>query len=187
MVGLLPSAVCSEATVTPTTRGVGSTLDVIPFVIVGPRDMAVDPVEPPLIGVARSALAQYRLDADYRHQLYNSGQETFVTVNLPEDQRPKVVGSGVIINLPEGGDAKYVGPNAVGIAAHRTAIVDERDAGIAAGARIFGGVQSEADLDVPFSELSRRRQDGLRLIGNPGREFHRGLFFDSESNCVGTD
>jgi hypothetical protein len=38
----------------------------------------VDIGEVPLIGVAQAALAGYRLDADYRHQLYMSGQETFV-------------------------------------------------------------------------------------------------------------
>lgn len=62
-----------EAEAQPTVRG-GGALTEIPFVVIGSKDLSVSPDEPPLIGVARAALAMYRLDADYRHQLYMSGQ-----------------------------------------------------------------------------------------------------------------
>lgn len=42
-------------------------------------------------------------------------------------------------------DAKYVGPSGSGIAAHRTAIQDERDNAIAAGARIFDSSKKAAE------------------------------------------
>jgi len=49
-----------------------------------------------------------------------------------------VVGAGVVVTLKGGDgltpDAKYVGPAGTGIAAHRTAILDERQAAVAAGA-----------------------------------------------------
>jgi len=47
------------------------------------------------------------------------------------------VGAGVGISIPEGGDAKYVGPSGAGIAAHKTAIEDERANAAEAGSRMF--------------------------------------------------
>lgn len=129
----------------PTARG-GLPLDVIPLTVIGARDLSLTPDEPPLIGVARSSLALYRLDADYRHQLYMTGQETLVIIN---GDAPSAVGAGVVLTLrgDEGNrpDAKYVGPAGTGIAAHRIAIQDEREAAVAAGARIFDSVQKSAE------------------------------------------
>lgn len=134
---------------TPTRRG-GGNLDAIPLVVVGARDLNVDPDDPPLLGVARAALAAYRLDADYRHQLYMSGQETFVVIGA--DDAPSAVGAGVVITMPLGGDAKYVGPSGTGIAAHRLAILDERQAAVSAGAKMAdaskGGVESGEALRI---------------------------------------
>ena len=121
--------------VDPTARG-GKAFDHIPFVVAGPRFLTLDVEQPPLIGVAQAALAMYRLDADYRHQLYNSGQETFVIIGDTETL-PRVLGSGVTLGLPKECDAKYVGPNGAGIAAHRIAIMDERQSAVAAGVRLF--------------------------------------------------
>jgi hypothetical protein len=118
----------------------------IPFVVLGSRDLSVTPDDPPLIGVARAALAAYRLDADYRHQLYSTGQETAVVIN---GDAPTAVGSGVVLSLKgEQGltpDFKYVGPSGVGIDAHRRAIQDERDNAAAAGARLFDSEKKAAE------------------------------------------
>jgi hypothetical protein len=111
-------------------------LEEIPFFIVNPRgvSMMLDP--PPLLGVAKAALAIYRLDADYRHQLFHTGQDTLFLLGVTQDV-PKLVGAGVIIGLPKDTDAKYVGPGGTGIAAHRLAIQDERQNAVAAGVRLF--------------------------------------------------
>lgn len=118
----------------------------IPFTVMGPRDLAVTPDEPPLIGVARASLALYRLDADYRHQLYSTGQETWVTINA---ESPSFLGSGVTVSLKgEPGlqpDAKYVGPSGTGIDAHRTAIQDERANAVAAGSALFDNEQGQGE------------------------------------------
>ncbi len=129
----------------PRVRG-GGALDEIPFVVVGPQDVSAEPEEPPLLGVASSSLALYRLDADYRHQLYMSGQETLVIIN---GEAPPAVGAGVVLVLDGGDgrqpDAKYVGPAGTGISAHRTAILDERENAVAAGARIFDHSKKAAE------------------------------------------
>jgi hypothetical protein len=87
--------------------------------------------------VTRSAYAIYRLDADYRHQLFMSGQETLFYIGLDPDDMPTYVGAGVGVSIPEGGDAKYVGPSGSGIEAHKTAIEDERSRAAEAGSRMF--------------------------------------------------
>lgn len=127
--------------VTPTARGARALPD-IPFVVMSARDVTVEPERPPLIGVARAALAIYRLDADYRHQLYMSGQETLVIVN---GDAPEAVGAGVVLAMQGGEgvtpDAFYVGPSGTGIDAHRTAIEDDRIAAGKAGAQLFDDTQ----------------------------------------------
>lgn len=115
----------------------------IPIVVIGSRDLSITIDEPPMIGVARASLAIFRLDADYRHQLYMSGQETMVVIN---GKAPTVVGAGVILEINgQGADAKYVGPSGSGIAAHRTAIQDEREAAVASGAKMFDATKRAAE------------------------------------------
>ncbi|MES0071912.1 DUF4055 domain-containing protein [Mesorhizobium sp. M0058] len=121
----------------PTAKG-GKPLEEIPLVVVGPRDLSPSPETPPLIGVARAAVNMYQLSADYRWQLFMTGQETLFIINADE---PEMVGAGVVVSLKADSeqtpDAKYVGPAGVGIDAHKVAITDERDAAAAAGAKLF--------------------------------------------------
>lgn len=126
-----------EEPVVPQAKG-GKPLTEIPFVVMSARDLDVKPEKPPLIGVSRAALAIFRLDADYRHQLFMSGQETLVIIN---GDAPEAIGAGVIITLQgdenNKPDAKYVGPTGAGIAAHKIAIDDDRKAAAQAGAKLF--------------------------------------------------
>lgn len=142
----------SGDTFTPTSTG-NKSLDFIPLVNVTATDLKTCPETPPLIGVARASLAMFRLDADYRHQLYNTGQETFVISGA--DGAPEAVGAGVVINLPLGATAQYVGPKGVGISAHRLAISDERANAVVAGAKMFdetkAGVESGEALRIRFA------------------------------------
>lgn len=143
--------VTEDNPVQPRARG-DKALDEIPLVIIGPRDLSVPPADPPLIGVARSCISQYQLSADYRWQLFMSGQETLVIIN---GDAPNAVGAGVCIALkgePQlTPDAKYVGPAGTGIDAHKVAIEDEKKAGVAAGAKLF-----EDDRTAEESGKSRR-------------------------------
>ena len=121
----------------PVVRG-GAPVDMLPFVIATSRDLVADVETPPLIGVAQAAIAAYQLSADYRHQLYMSGQETLVAIN---GDAPQAVGAGVVHTM-KGTDAltpdlKYVSPTCSGIEAHRTAISEQRQAAMEAGARMF--------------------------------------------------
>lgn len=113
-------------------------LDFVPFAVASAVDLRPEIRTPPLIGVARAALSIYQLDADYRHQLYWSGQETLVVINGPA---PSAVGAGACIAISgaEGmaPDVKYVSPNCAGIDAHLRAIEDKRKAAAHAGAKLL--------------------------------------------------
>ena len=123
---------------TPTRQG-GGLLDRVPFEVANARNVSCEIETPPLIGVARAALAMYQLSADYRLQLYMSGQETAVTIN---SYSHKAVGAGVVISLKNAvgeaaPDFKYVGPDCKGIEKHLEAIEHNRDAAVQSGARLF--------------------------------------------------
>ena len=126
-------------------RGRGNALlPRIPFAVGGARDLSPRIEAPPLIGVARAALAIYQLSADYRWQLYMSGQETLVAIN---GDGPSMVGAGVIHSMTGADglapDLKYVSPTCAGIDAHRTAIEENRKAAIQAGARLIEATQGQ--------------------------------------------
>lgn len=124
-------------------------LDSIPLVVIGARDLSLVPEIPPLVGVARSAVALYQLSADYRWQLFMTGQETLVVIN---GDAPSAVGAGAVIAIKQGEgagdggrpDVKYVGPAGTGIAAHRLAIQDERANAAQSGARLFNSSESKS-------------------------------------------
>ncbi|MDF2797434.1 MAG: 62kDa structural protein [Devosia sp.] len=128
----------------PTGRG-GAALTGIPLVVIGARDLSLPPELPPLMGVARAAIALYQLSADYRWQLFMTGQETLVVIN---GDAPTAVGAGAVIAIKQGDqqgtpDVKYVGPAGTGIAAHRVAMQDERQNAAQSGARMFNSSENK--------------------------------------------
>lgn len=135
----------------PRTRG-GGYLSSIPFSVVSAQEVGPKINTPPLIGVARAAKAIYQLSADYRHQLFFSGQETLVAIN---GEPPSAVGAGVIHAMMGDGelkpDLKYVAPSCSGIDAHLRAIEHNREAAVQSGARMF-----EADQRTQESGEARK-------------------------------
>jgi len=109
----------------------GRALESIPFVFVGPRDLVPDPDIPPMMALARIALAIYRTEADYRQALYMQGQDTLVLMGrppaVPGEKETTKVGAGHVIDVPLNGDAKYIGAESEGISDLRTAIQDDRE------------------------------------------------------------
>jgi hypothetical protein len=126
----------------------------VPLVVIGATELAIKPEDPPLLGVARAAGSIYRLDADMRHMLFNSAQDTFVVTGLgANDKLPTVTGSGVVIGLPPQADAKYVGISVTGASVMRQQMVDDRDNATAHGAKMFektegGGPESGEALKI---------------------------------------
>lgn len=128
----------------PHARG-GAALGMIPLAVGGAMDMDLTPDTPPLIGVARAAIAHYQLNADYRLQLYSSGQETLFIYNA--DEAPSIVGAGVVVTLNPSDVSKdvraeYVGPQGTGMAAHVVAMDREQQSAIRSGAQLFDNTPS---------------------------------------------
>lgn len=120
-------------------RGVSGPLERFPVVIGNSSEVSLELRAPPVLGIARASVAEYQLSADYRWQLYMSGQETLVIINA---DAPTAVGAGVVIELKgesdgKQPDAKYVGPSGTGIEGHRSAMEDERKKAVAAGAKLL--------------------------------------------------
>lgn len=110
-----------ESMIVPSWRG--RTLDKIPFVFINPCDVTADVDDPPLLDLGNMCMTIYRSDADYRQNLFMQGQDTFVTIGgqFQEDDVVRV-GAGSRIDLPTGGDAKYVGVQSSGLSEQREAL-----------------------------------------------------------------
>ena len=101
----------------------GKTLDKIPFVIINSKDLVTTPDDPPLLGLGQLALAIYRGEADYRQNLFQQSQDTLVVIGGGEDNYR--VGAGSTLSLSQGGDAKYVGVGAHGLAEQRQSLQND--------------------------------------------------------------
>lgn len=129
----------------------GATLDAIPFVLVGPKDLVPEPDQPPLLPLARIALALYRGEADYRQALYLQGQQTLVTIGAQSNNvgaqnglgegeatgNVQEVGASATLELPLGGDAKYIGASADGLAQLAASIQEDKRQAAHLGANLL--------------------------------------------------
>lgn len=147
-------------------QGRGGPLNYVPIVVAGARDITQNIEEPPLIGAADGAVAVYRLDADYRHQLYMSGQETLVVDNT---DAPSAVGPAVALEINSTSDnpasVYYVSPTCKGIEAHEKAIERGWETAARAGAKLFDSGSAQES-----GEARRMRQNAesatLQTVAN---------------------
>lgn len=152
--------------VQPTALG-AKPLDVIPFVVMNPLNLTTEIEPPPLYGVSEAALSYYQLSADYRYQLYMSGQETLVVYNMDP---PTTVGAGVIIDVPAVSKdmhepkAEYVGPDCKGIEAHKVAMADELSNAARAGARLFEQSDSQSSQESGEARKTRYAAETATLV-----------------------
>jgi hypothetical protein len=113
----------------------GRSMPEIPFVFVGANDLVPEPDEAPLLGLSDLALTIYRGEADYRATLHYQGQQTLVIIggnvsDVDENQTLRVGNKGMI-DLRIGGEAKYIGISAAGLAEMRNALKTDQE--VAAG------------------------------------------------------
>lgn len=103
----------------------GNTLDKIPFVFINSKDLVSTPDKPPLLGLATLSMAIYRGEADYRQSLFLQGQDTLVVQGAGEDDNHRI-GAGAALNLPTGGDAKFIGVESSGLEEQRKALENDK-------------------------------------------------------------
>ena len=131
----------------------GNQLERIPFVFVNSGDLIPDPDDPPLLGLGTLSMTIFRGEADYRQALFLQGQETLVIIgaNPPAVEGEDIkVGAGAEINLPVGGDAKYVGVSADGLDQMRKALENDKETAISLGAQILDTIGSNAESGEAF-------------------------------------
>ncbi len=108
----------------------GQRLEQLPFVFVNSKDNLPDPDKPPLLGLAQLSMTIYRGEADYRQALFMQGQDTLVRIGfIDEDDEDGRTGAGSVIDIPLGGDAKYIGTSSLGIPEMRSALENDKKAG----------------------------------------------------------
>jgi len=111
----------------------GRSLEEIPFVFINTKDNLPTPDLPPLLGLANKVLGIYRSEANYRYHLYMQSQDTLVRIgHMPmgvnEDGTTNEsvrTGAGALIDVGQGGDAKYIGVNSQGLAEERAALEND--------------------------------------------------------------
>jgi hypothetical protein len=137
------------ALIEPSIRG--NKLDRIPFTFINSKDIVPDPDDPPLIGLARLVLAIYRGEADYRQSLFMQGQDTLVMIGRNEEGKVRV-GANAQINVPLGGDAKFIGVESSGLSEQREALENDKAIATMKGAQMLDNrskqVQSGDSLKI---------------------------------------
>src|SRR6185295_12082160 len=117
----------------------GKPMEEIPFIIINSCDINSSVDYPPLIGLGRLCMAIYKMEADYRQNLFMQGQDTLITIggiidpetgdaNLGTTQDGVRVGAGARIDLNMGGDAKYIGVQSQGLPEQRQALDADKKA-----------------------------------------------------------
>lgn len=121
---------------TPLARGEVS--NEIPFVFVNSKDIMAAPDKPPLLPLANLALAVYRGEADYRQALFMQGQDTLIIIGgMKQNEEEQRVGAGATIDVPQGGDAKYIGTNSSGLPEMRSALENDKEMAASLGSTIL--------------------------------------------------
>lgn len=129
----------------------GRQLTKIPFVFINSCDLVPEPDEPPLMDLGNLCMTIYRGEADYRQNLFMQGQDTLVIVGGTQDDDEEVrTGAGSRIDVPVGGDAKYIGVESDGLAEQREALENDR---------VRAGSMGAQSLDT----TSRERESGTSL------------------------
>ncbi len=105
----------------------GVKLDAIPFVFINSRDLNDKPHLPPMLGLADLCMSIYRGEASYRQSLFMQGQDTLVRIGHSYDDDDSAIrtGAGAVINIPLGGDAKYIGVDSSGLSEQRTSLEND--------------------------------------------------------------
>lgn len=134
-------------------RSVRKGLTYLPVIYCGSTDNAPDVDEVPLLSMARAALKNYQLSADYFTSLhYTSHPQPWVS-GLDDDSTLSVTGPSAAWDLGPDGACGYLEFQGAGIEAVRQAMSDQKMAAVETGAKVIdvGGIES--------GEARKARQD----------------------------
>lgn len=102
----------------------GRKADEIPFVFINTTDIVAAPARSPMQALSNLSLTIYRGEADYRQSLFQQGQDTLVTMGFTGEGKHRI-GAGASIDVPMGGDAKFIGVDSAGLPEQREALQND--------------------------------------------------------------
>lgn len=147
----------------------GNKLTKIPFVIINSCDLVSDPDEPPLMDLGNLCMTIYRGEADYRQNLFMQGQDTLVIIGGAHDEEDSVrTGAGSRIDVPVGGDAKYIGVESDGLSEQREALENDRARAGSMGAQSLDTVSRERESGASLNIRIAARTADLNQIALTG-------------------
>ncbi len=159
--------ISSADTIVPAISG--NHMTDIPFVIINSRDIVAEPDDPPLLGLANLALTIYRADADYRGALFMQGQDTLVIIGGGENDEIRA-GAGAHIDVPQGGDAKYIGTDSKGLKEMRESLVNDKKEAAESGGKLLDTRAGNAESGEALRIRVGARTASLNQIALSGAE-----------------
>lgn len=147
----------------------GVKLEEIPFKFINVKDIVPEPDEAPLLGQSNLALTIYRGEADYRQSLFMQGQDTLVTIGGTNvDGTETRVGAGAQIDMPIGGDAKYIGVDSAGLPEQRLALENDYTRGESRANGLLEAVSRSAESGEALRVRVSARTASLNQIAMAG-------------------
>ena len=142
----------------------------IPFVFINSKDIIPNPDDPPLLGLAELALSAYRAEADYRQNLFMQGQDTLVVIGLVSEDEGEAIrtGAGARIDLPQGGDAKFIGVGPDGLTEQREAIDNLKGEAGQKGGQLLDSVSRQKESGDALKIRVSARTATLKTIALAG-------------------
>lgn len=112
-------------------------LGYLPIIYCGSTDNSPDVDEVPLLSMARAALKSYQLSADYFTALHQTSHPQPWVSGLEDDVDLSVTGPSAAWDLGANGSCGYLEFQGAGIEAVRTAMEDQKNAALEAGAKVM--------------------------------------------------
>lgn len=116
----------------------------LPVIYCGSTDNSPEADEVPLLTMARAALKSYQLSADYFTALHQTSHPQPWVSGMDESVELSVTGPSAAWDLGPSGSCGYLEFQGAGVEAVRTAMEDQKDAALEAGAKVMdvGGTES---------------------------------------------
>lgn len=147
----------------------GTELNKLPFVILNSCDLVSDVDEPPLMDLGNLCMTIYRGEADYRQNLFMQGQDTLVVIGGVQDENETIrTGAGARIDVPIGGDSKYIGVESDGLREQREALENDHARAGSMGAQSLDTVSRERESGTSLNIRIAARTANLNQIAMTG-------------------
>jgi hypothetical protein len=160
-----------EEATRPPRQGQRAPVNELPFVFINTNDLAADPDDVPLYGLAKLAVRVYRLDADYTFALHMTSEPT-PWVNgftdpksaVENDEVPTTLGSSKIWVLGENAQAGFLEFSGAGIASQESAIENSLKRAILFGANLLADGSKAAESGDALKLRMGSQTSTLRTI-----------------------